>query len=209
VSTSERLKPWPWFVLAYAVFYLNDVAFIRSAGWQDWLAVDYGSRVLVLALLLVPRESRTLLLRRESLRVGLWTALALVVACIAWDRLLDYGLLPITRAWWGDHALARFPSLPPIAKPFDLLFGVALVALSEELLSRKATLLVLRPHVRSDAALIVISALLFAGMHWSYSPPDLFNVFLIGLVLMAVYLRTGALWPVILAHYAIDLISFW
>jgi membrane protease YdiL (CAAX protease family) len=203
------LKPWPWFVLAYAVFLLNDVAFIRSSGWQDWLAVDYGSRLLVLALLLGPRESRALLLRREPLRVGLAAALVLAAACVAWDRLLDHGLLPITRAWWGDHALARFPALPPIAKPFDLLFGVALVAVSEELLSRRATLLVLRPWLRSDAALIVVSALLFTGMHWSYSPPDLFNVFLIGLVLMAVYLRTGALWPVILAHYAIDVISFW
>ena len=200
---------WPWFGLAYSVFLLNDVLFIRSSDWQSYLAVDYGSRVLALALLLVPRAPRAVVLQREQRRVGFGQAILLIVACVVWERVLAVSVLPELGLIFGTGRLANFPVLPPGIKQLDLLFGVLLVAVSEEVLSRRLAKFVLRDLLRDKFQVTVVSALLFAGMHWSQGVPNLIYVFLIGVVFMAVYLRVGALWPLIIAHYIIDAIAFW
>jgi membrane protease YdiL (CAAX protease family) len=202
-------KLLPWFVLAYGVFIVNDVLFIRSSDWQTYLAVDYGSRVLALALLLVPRAPRAVVLQREPRRVGLGQAILLVLACVTWERVLAAGVLPELGLIFGNSRLANFPVLPPGIKQLDLVLGVLLVAISEEVLSRRVARVVLRDLLRGDFQVIVVSALLFAAIHWSQGIPNLVYVFLIGVVFMAVYLRVGALWPLILAHYIIDVIAFW
>src|SRR5262249_42479232 len=156
-----------------------------------------------------PGAARQPLMQRETGRVGLGVAALVIAACVVGERLLDQGLTPLTASLLGTHRLAGFPPLPPEFRVIDLTVGVLLVAVSEELLCRRAALLVLRNHVRSDAGMIVISAVLFTAMHWTYSPPELINVFLIGCAFMAIYLRIGTLWPLIAAHYVIDLIAFW
>ncbi len=209
MPTPDPNKLLPWFVLAYGVFFLNDVLFIRSSDWQTYLAVDYGSRVLAFALLLVPRAPRAVVLQREPRRVGFGQAILLVLACVAWERFLAAGVLPELGLIFGNGRLANFPALPPGIKQLDLLLGVLLVAVSEEVLSRRVAKAVLRDLLRNEFQVIVVSALLFAAMHWSQGIPNLVYVFLIGIVLMAVYLRVGALWPLIVAHYIIDVIAFW
>ena len=209
MPTPDRNKLWPWFVLAYGVFFLNDVLFIRSSDWQTYLTVDYGSRVVALALLLVPRAPRAIVLQRETRRVGFGRAILLALACVAWERLLAAGVLPELGLIFGNSRLADFPVLPPGIKQLDLVFGVILVAVSEEVLSRRVAKAVLREVLRRDLQVIVVSAALFAGMHWSQGIPNLVYVFLIGVVFMAVYLRVGVLWPLIVAHYVIDAIAFW
>jgi membrane protease YdiL (CAAX protease family) len=56
---------------------------------------------------------------------------------------------------------------------------------------------------------IAVSAVLFGAIHWSQGVDRIVSCALIGAVFMAVYLRVGALWPVVVAHYVIDVIAFW
>jgi hypothetical protein len=209
VRDTAGSKPLLWFGLAYAVFFLNDVLFIRTTDWPSYLAIDYGSRFLVLALLLLPQAPRQIAVRPEPLHVPPGQVFVLIAALIAWDQLLGHGLLQMLAAMIRGTRLMHFPVLPPGIKQVDVLVGVALVAISEELLCRKFAKVVLRAYLRSDAQLIVVSALLFAGMHWSHGVPNVIYIFLEGLLDMAVYLRVGALWPLIVAHYVIDVIWFW
>lgn len=209
MPTSDARTLLPWFALAYGVFFVNDVGFILATEWPAYLAIDYGSRLLVLALLLGPRAPRALLLRPVPLRVGVLEAVASAAGCVVLWQVLEHGLAPLLQAWLGGAALAAIPSLPPPVKTIDLFAGMLLVAVSEELLARRAAAIVLGGWLHGPIALCLVATLLFAGMHWSFSPADLVAVFVIGTVLMAFYLRVGALWPLVLAHYAVDVVAFW
>jgi membrane protease YdiL (CAAX protease family) len=198
-----------WFALAYSPFFLNDLLFMRITDWRAYLLVDYGARLLVVALLLAPRGLRTVTLRREPMIVDPWRALTLIIGCVALWWLLHTGFDPLLRDVLGDTSLARFPVLPPGIKQFDLFVGIGLVALSEELMSRRCAAHVLRAYLRDDGLVIAVSALLFGAMHWSTGVENVVTCTVIGALLMATYLRTGTLWPVVVAHYVIDVIAFW
>src|SRR4051812_13567143 len=157
----------PWFGLAYAVFILNDVLFIRTTDWPTYLAIDYGSRFLALAFLLLPRAPRRVALQRESLHVGHGCAFILVVGVVLWDRLLGAGFLQLLANTLGNSRLTHFPALPFGIRQFDAVVGVLLVAISEEVLCRRVAKVVLRAYLANDTQVILVSALLFAAMHWS------------------------------------------
>jgi len=201
--------PLLWFALAYSPFFLNDVLFMRITDWRAYLAVDYGARLLVILLLVAPPALRDIIVRRERLTADPAHMLLLVLGCIAFSCLLYAGFDPLLRAVIGDTSLSRFPALPPGIKQLDLFGGIMLVALSEELMARRCAKHVLRAYLRHDGLVIAASALLFGAMHWSTGVENVVSCTLIGALLMAAYLRVGALWPVVVAHYVIDVIVFW
>jgi membrane protease YdiL (CAAX protease family) len=187
---------------------LNDFLFIRFNGWLGFLIVDYATRLLVLALLLVP-ALRSIAFRREPLDVSPTNALILMLGCVALDQICVGGLLPLVSLAIEHTRLFHYPPLPPGIKQVDLLLGIMLVAISEELLCRRCAKYVLRLYLRSDARVIAVSAALFGAMHWSHGVPAIMYTAFIGAIFMAVYLRVGTLWPIVGAHYLIDVIAFW
>ena len=56
--------------------------------------------------------------------------------------------------------------------------------------------------------LVVVTSLLFGAYHWWTGMGNIVEAVLIGVLLMLFYIRSAALWPVVLAHYLTDMVDF-
>jgi membrane protease YdiL (CAAX protease family) len=91
----------------------------------------------------------------------------------------------------------------------DVIFGLALVAYSEELVFRRCARHLFKMYLNDDGrALVVITSLLFGAYHWWTGIGNIIEAVLIGVLLMLFYLRSAALWPVVLGHYLTDIADF-
>jgi len=91
---------------------------------------------------------------------------------------------------------------------FDLIVGLVLVAYHEEIVFRRVARHVFQKWLGDGYAMIVATSLLFAAYHWWSGIGNICSAFLLGVGLMLAYKRLGALWPVMLAHYLMDIAAF-
>lgn len=196
-------------LLVAAPFFLNDFAFMAAKTSLEWLAADYGSKILALAILFwVPTLRRaatgTMALPRAPLE-----ATVLAVACaaviIGADRFLRSGV----NIEVESLVLFTYPKLEsPVLRWTDITFGLALTAVSEELVFRGLFARLMAGAFPGAAAMMVASAVFFALIHWSHGTTTVVVAFVAGLALMALYRRTGSLLPAMAAHYLVDLWDF-
>ena len=90
----------------------------------------------------------------------------------------------------------------------DLTFGIALVAFSEEVVFRRCARIFFRTYIINDWLLVLFTSILFGAYHWWTGIGNIVEAVLIGVLLMLFYLRSAALWPVVLAHYLTDVVDF-
>jgi membrane protease YdiL (CAAX protease family) len=191
-----------------SIFLLNDFLFLTAKSYGAWLLIDYGSRLLALGIVLA-------LVRRKISRAAefgltgipfqsglLWllllTVTGLVIDQVGW-RFLEQ-LLPDTR-------LASMPKIEnSFVNIFDLTFGVALVAASEEAVFRGYFYSALRDRL-PPRALVALSAILFGMIHWSQGLHAVVSTALWGILPMVSMVRTGSIIPAMMAHYITDLVS--
>lgn len=194
-------------LITVLLFYAGWVKFTFDGA--DVYLADYAQRIVILTLGLASlRDGFTPPWPRAPERV--WTfaalgALAIMVAdmytqSLPWRGAFDDFLFP------G----ASFPEPPgPAWAWLDLTFGLALVALSEELVFRKlwADWRDSRPG-HAEWKLYAGSTLAFACLHLPQGLADTAVAALWGLLLMAVYRKGGSLPLVVLIHFLADLWYF-
>lgn len=199
--------PLGLFVALIAPFFLNDIGFMLAGSAPQWLAVDYVSKAIaVAAVILVPTLRRAVASGSRWPANGWFTAagIALVTAaCVAGIASLD---------WLGwDEAIA-LQTFYPIAQSwllvFDLAIGLTLTAIAEEIVFRRLFIDTFATRL-APLGLYVVSATLFAAIHWSNGAGTIAGAFLAGLLLMWLTRRTGSVLPAVAAHYCINLILFW
>ena len=191
-----------------SIFLLNDLLFLKTTGYGAWLLIDYGSRLLALGIVLAlvrRKTSRTdeFGLTGIPFRSGLRWLLLLTAAGLLIDqagsRLLEQ-LLPGTQ-------LASMPKITNAAvNIFDLTFGLALVALSEEAIFRGYFYSALHDRL-SFRSLVALSAVLFGMIHWSQGLPAILSTALWGILPMVSMDRTRSIIPAVIAHYITNLVS--
>lgn len=200
----SALTPGARLVLLVALFY---------AGWAKFALpplelylADYTQRLLLVALAFpVLRQALTRPLALGRPRHWLLAGLG-ATAIILID--LQTQALP----WRGtfDNLLfqgADFPSPPtPWWNTLDLTFGLALVAVSEELVFRAAWAEAW--HTRGPLGLYLGSTLAFACLHLPQGLADTAIAALWGLLLMLLYRRSASLPLVIGVHYLADVWYF-
>jgi membrane protease YdiL (CAAX protease family) len=191
-----------------SIFLLNDYLFLMAGSLAAWLMIDYGSRLLAIGIVLwlirrklsAPAEFG---LRGLPLRSGLpWmlllTGAGVLIDQVGW-RVLEQ-VLPNT----------QLATMPKIQNPFmnyiDLTFGVALVAVSEEIVFRGYCFSALQGRWPSWVV-VAISAVLFGMIHWSQGLHAIVSTALWGILPMVAMARTGSIFPSLIAHYITDLIS--
>lgn len=199
-----------FFVLAVlsAIFLLNDFLFIGTKGYMMWLVIDYGSRLLAVgvALFLVMRKVAS------PAEFGL-TGISLPTGFL-WMLLLTATGILIDQAGWRffekvlpPTQLAAMPAIGnPMVKTFDLTFGVALVALSEEIVFRGYCYTAFKDRMK-PLMLVPVSALLFGMIHWSTGLHAIVATAIWGILPMVSVIRTGSAVPAMVAHYLTDLVS--
>ncbi|MBI5769934.1 MAG: CPBP family intramembrane metalloprotease [Verrucomicrobia bacterium] len=198
------------FVLLAAPYLLNDLANIFVSAPIPWLVCDHGTRLLSLASV------------AWAVRRGAFAANELALGRVPWRRALIAGLIATAGGLLLNSAVMRevgwslapwqLGRIPPIEPPglrwLDCFGGVMLVAVSEELVFRGALPALLARLGASPTAGWLVATVWFGLAHWSLGPGHVVQTALIGGVfgLMAQYGRS--LWPVIVAHYVVDVVAF-
>jgi hypothetical protein len=191
-----------------SIFLLNDFLFLTAKSYGMWLLIDYSSRLLAvgIALALVRRKisgAAEFGLTGIPFRSGLSWLLLLTATGILIDQVGSRFLeqfLPLTQ-------LALMPkSDNSFVNIFDLTFGVALVAVSEEAVFRGYCFSALHDRL-SPLALVALSAVLFGMIHWSQGLHAVVSTALWGILPMVSMIRTRSIIPAVIAHYITDVVS--
>jgi uncharacterized protein len=202
--SSRRLILW---MIAIAVIeIIFQVLRLHQTRSGAWLAIDYASRLIALALLAVDPAVRGVVYRRRPLRIraselAAWSAAFIVL------HLVRFELGPLLHQVLPNISLGRYPQPFGPLYLFDMTFGVALVAIHEELFFRRAMRDALAG-LRSGTAIVVVSAVLFALHHWWTGIPNMLGNLIFGALAMTLYRRSGAVWPLIVIHYLDDFAFF-
>ncbi|MDD9903825.1 MAG: CPBP family intramembrane metalloprotease [Rhodospirillaceae bacterium] len=212
-GSADAAVPARQYGLAFCVlalpFFLNDLAFIAVDGGYGVYLVDYGTRALVLAICLFWPLSRSIAGAAKEPVSDLWLAVQCIVFVPILGRLSYHFLEKTFVAFTGVSGLFGFPAIPDQTLYWlDLSVGLFAVALTEELVFRKFAARWLQAAGRSTIQIVLISAVLFALMHWGSGPGRLIYTFVGGVIYMTVYLKLGRLWPLVLAHWAENFLSF-
>lgn len=200
-----------------APFFLNDFLFITSKTDLEWLTVDFGTRLLVLAFVAgVPslrhcvRSSFGKLALPDEipsmtwLRIGAFIFGALLIH-IFFELAVHYPL----RDFMPEMRLAQFPQIQdPATYWLDLTFGLALVAVSEEVVFRAILKQAIERFTANRFLIVLLSSVVFGLIHWSHGVSSMLGGFISGIVFMLMFLGTRSLLPPIVAHYCVNLIVF-
>jgi len=197
------------FIALAIPFYVNDFGFIYFNGTYGVYLVDYSTRIMVVTACLAWPLASSILKQDKTQTWSFGAAIASIILLPLIGRLAHYGLEAPFVSYTEIHGLFRFHILQdPALYWLDLTVGLFAVALSEELVFRKLARQWLESTGRSTLQIIVISAALFSLMHWGSGPGRLIYTFVGGLFYMAVYLKIGKLWPLIVAHFIEDFLAF-
>ncbi|NDV28436.1 CPBP family intramembrane glutamic endopeptidase [Desulfovibrio sp. JC010] len=198
------------FFLAALPFYLNDFNNIFIKHELAWLAMDYGAKILPLGFLFYLLKKEIIkhtdlgLVSLPFKKFILWT-----VGITALGLILDE---PGFALWSKLLPTLRLGSIPigtdsPLYA-LDMTVGLALVAISEEIIFRGLAFSALKDRNYSIPKIFLISAIIFGLIHWSQGPVAIMATAITGSGLMICMYSTGSIYPTIIAHYVINYLSF-
>lgn len=187
-------------------FILNDFSNIYAASYGQWVLIDYVCRLAALAFLGVTARLGGLTLADLSVsfggkdRLACWT-LFLAAMAFAYCGLSRVFLAPLDAVWKVPGMVYdRQSALLAV----DMTFGLALVAVSEEMIFRGLALAALRKPADNTFAILVASSLVFALIHWSTGFKNIIDCFVYGLLFMVATMRTKSIVPAAIVHFALD-----
>lgn len=192
------------------LFLLNDIPLIYAHTYISWLLIDYSVRLLALFIIFYLIQQKISVSSEFGLiKIGirqfiLWS-IVLSVTGVMIDQ-IGYKLL--------EKILPKFQIMPylkvenTLIKVFDLTAGLLLVSVTEELIFRGYYFSVLRSYTKSPFIIISISSLMFGLIHWSLGLHGIIVAAMWGILPVISMLKTGSVFPAIIAHYVTDFISF-
>ena len=161
-----------------------------------------------LAVLAAIRSARAAAFQRERLSTTYWEAASWIVGIVLFDHYVCGWIRRTVNAALPATVLGGYPELHGWLHVFDAIFGLALVAYSEEIVFRRCARHVFHHYLNDGYALALVTAILFGAYHWWTGIGNIVEAVLMGILLMLFYRRSAALWPVVLAHYLTDIVDF-
>jgi membrane protease YdiL (CAAX protease family) len=151
--------------------------------------------------------ARAVAFRWDKRQTSLWEIALWMVGISSAERLNQWLSYFINEAF-PMTVLGVYPRPSGWLYFIDLAFGLALVAISEEIVFRRCIRHVLQPYLGDGAVAVIAASLLFGCYHWWTGLGNVVSATIIGTLLMLMLKRSVALWPVALAHYLVDIIAF-
>jgi uncharacterized protein len=204
---SNALRLIWWFGGAMVPLVASQIMRLHQHQASSWLALDYAGRIVALAILAAIPSARAVAFRRDKLEISLVEIASWIIGIVILERLSQWPRRLINAAF-PVIVLGRYPQPIGWLNVFDLVFGLALVAASEEIIFRRYLREALRPYLGDGNFAFLTAAVLFGAYHWWTGIGNILLAALIGGSLMLMFRRSTALWPVVLAHYLVDLIAF-
>lgn len=184
--------------------------------WADFYSPvgQYGwAGVLLFVLAINLYWAHRVNVLRETIKLGElgpWV-LFLAFAAVGFTWAADTLIFEAT-----DHFIGTTPEypwrpdwyLPPMPELFasEVLLSLVLAPLLEEVAFRGVGIGCLRARGWGPAASVTVVALLFAIVHTQYVPSGIFAIFVSGLLLGALRLRTGGIAVPIVAHFGMNVL---
>ena len=199
------------FLLLVVPFYLNDFANIFINDWRLWLLIDYiGLKLFpIMIILWLVLSSRMQVGELGIRKQGIGPFIALFVAVAFVGTFIDQNGYQVIEDLPGYSPLGGMPPIDNASWDwFDLTVGLFLVGVVEELVFRGYMLNLLQRFTNNTVVIVVLSAIVFGLIHWSLGFHSVLVTAIIGAVFMFAYIKTKALLPIMLAHFAVNFIDF-
>ena len=161
-----------------------------------------------LAILAAIPSIRTAAFRREKIQIALWEAALWIAGLVLVDHYLGGWIRRTINAALPATVLGTYPRLNGWLYFVDVVFGIALVAYSEETVFRRCARHIFKPYFGDSFGLVIVTSLLFGAYHWWTGVGNVVEAALMGVLLMLFLQRSVALWPVVLGHYLVDIADF-
>jgi uncharacterized protein len=203
------VKPLPapiWFIAAVVPMVVSQVLRLHQHDAGGWLFWDYAGRLAGLAVLAATARPVTFCrakLRMPWMQIPLW-----VLGIVLVDHYLGGWIRTIGNNLFPSTVLGHYPQPSGWLRWFDTLFGIGLVAYSEEVVFRRCARHVSKPYLGDGSLLVLVTSLLFGAYHWWTGVGNILEAALMGVLFMLFLQRSGSLWPVVLSHYLTDIADF-
>jgi hypothetical protein len=202
-GSTARSLIW-WSLVPLAASQIMRLHHNDAASWLFW---DYAGRIAALAVLAAAPSAWAAAFRTSRRQISLPEVTLWIVGICLLDRFLQ---LPryLLDAAFPATVLGTYPHSTGWLRSFDLTFGLALVAASEEIIFRRYLREAFRPYLGDGILVVLTTSILFGAYHWWTGFGNVLAATTLGIFLMLMLRRSGTLWPVVLAHYLVDLINF-
>jgi uncharacterized protein len=197
-----------WFVAALIAMLASQIVRLQQHEPGLWIFWDYIGRLAGLAILALVPAARAVAFRRDQVRIVMWKVALWIVGVVVADHYLGGWVRRTIDAALPATALGFYPQLSGWLYFVDLVFGLALVAYSEEILFRRCARHVFQLYLDDSRVMVFATSLLFGAYHWWTGVGNIVQATLAGILLMLFLQRSGALWPIVLCHYLADVIDF-
>ena len=197
-----------WFVAALVPMVVSQIVRLEQSDAATWIFWDYAGRLGALAVLGAIPSARTVAFRAKRLRMSRWEAGIWVVGIVLVDHYLCGWIRRTINAALPATVLGSYPEAHGWLHIVDTVFGLALVAYSEEIVFRRCARHLFQIYLNDGYGMVVVTSVLFGAYHWWTGIGNIIEAVLIGVLLMLFYRRSAALWPVVLGHYVTDIVDF-
>ena len=207
-ATNQDIDALVWFVAALIPMTVSQIVRLHQLDPTAWLCWDYAGRIGALAALAAIPSARTVAFQRTRVQIGYWEAATWIGGIVLFDHYICGWIRRAMNAALPATVLGGYPEPLGWIHALDVVFGLALVAYSEEIVFRRCARHLFQIYLDDGYALVVVTSILFGAYHWWTGIGNIVEAVLIGILLMLFYRRSAALWPVILAHYLTDIVDF-
>lgn len=198
-----------WFPFLFVPMVASQVARLYQHDALPWLFLDYAGRLAALAILLAIPTARAVALRSGRRRVTWIELVVWGVAIALFSFYVGHPLMHVIDRVIPGTRLGGTPDPRGALRWIDLTFGIALVAVHEEIVFRRCARFALAKIWGDGWRMVIAAALIFGAYHWWTGIGNMVYAALFGIVAMIAFRRMGVLWPVMIAHYAVDAITFY
>ena len=206
---SLRAIPAPlWFVAVIIPMVASQILRLQQSDPATWIFWDYAGRLGALAVLVAIPSTRTVAFRWQHLQMSRWQAAFWIVGIVLVDHYLCGWIRRTVNTALPATVLGAYPEPHGWLQIVDDVFGLALVAYSEEMVFRRCAYHLFKTYLGDGHALVVVTSLLFGAYHWWTGIGNIVEAVIMGVLLMVFYRRSAALWPVVLGHYLTDIVDF-
>jgi len=204
-----RAIPGPiWFAAALVPMVASQIVRLHLHDPAAWILCDYAGRLGGLSILVAIPSARAVAFRWDRLRLALWKVALWIGCLVISDHYLGSWVSRTINTALPGTVLGTYPQASGWLYLVDVVFGLALVAYSEEIVFRRCARHVFHSFVGNGFLLVLLTSVLFGAYHWWTGVGNIVEAIMMGILLMLFLLRSEALWPVVLCHYVTDIVGF-
>ncbi len=210
-------SPFPiYLALPVVIYCLTRWIYFFASDQLTYLLIDYAGRLAVLVYIICIPATRKFALecyrqpwpdRGPAIS---WTFLLFASAVLQFVIIIKTNAYFSPLHAWFEGSIFFVPMAidPGWLRIIDLSFGLALVAISEELMFRAFLLRILAALFDNQIMIVLTASVIFGLMHWPGGFGKVIITSVSGLIFIVAYLNAKSLWPSTLAHYLINLFYF-